>query len=275
MRFPFGFGLSYTSFEFSEFSADEHGARVTVTNSGEVAGAEVVQCYVGRVGEVGVIRPKRELKAFTKVHLDPGESATVELSFDDRTFAHFATATDSWEVETGAYRVEIARNASEVVLSSEVSVSGTVEPDPAATAGLPHYVAGDIPAVTDAEFEVLLGRAIPAPNKGEFGVNDPLQNMVSARNPIARLAARILQDRLAKSEASGHPDLNLLFVTSMPLRAVAKMTNGMVNMPMVYALQRIVNGHFFSGFGQLVAAWWRGRRDAKQLADQFDKATKE
>lgn len=61
----------------------------------------------------------------------------------------------------------------------------------------------------------------------------------------------------------------------MPLRAVAKMTNGMVNMPMVYALQRIVNGHFFSGFGQLVAAWWRGRRDAKQLADQFDKATKE
>lgn len=130
--FPFGYGLSYTDFSYSNLrlSADHIQetetliARVDVTNTGSVPGKEVVQLYVAPP-KADVIRPVRELKGFEKVFLAPGETKTVEFSLDQRSFAYWNTEIHNWFVVSGSYDIEICRNADEVELAQSVQVTGT------------------------------------------------------------------------------------------------------------------------------------------------------
>lgn len=131
VRYPFGHGLSYTTFETSDLQVDATGpdsalARVTVANTGSRIGKHVVQVYVA-AGEAGPVRrPVRELRAFTKVELQPGESRTIELPLDRRAFAFWDTTRDQWVVAEGTYSVEVGANAHEVEVSAAVTLSGDV-----------------------------------------------------------------------------------------------------------------------------------------------------
>jgi beta-glucosidase len=139
VQFPFGHGLSYTTFAIGTPSIDGDIVRVPVTNSGTRAGSEVVQLYVEPVAP-SVVRPVKELKAFAKVHLEPGQSTTVELQLDERAFAYWQpdlsayerirgrqTATTGfsmgappsdppagWRVEAGDYRLHIGRSSADI-----------------------------------------------------------------------------------------------------------------------------------------------------------------
>ena len=120
VRYPFGFGLSYTSFELTDLAASSRGAAVTVTNTGDRAGAHVVQVYVSAPkGELA--SPRRELRAFAKVALEPGESARVEFDLDDRAFSHWDTRTSSWVMPGGDYLIEVAHSAHDVAASATVT----------------------------------------------------------------------------------------------------------------------------------------------------------
>lgn len=127
--FPFGHGLSYTTFEYSNLWVEKSSIKeseklnvsVDVTNTGNRAGKEVIQLYVAGKGGT-VIRPVRELRAFDKIELEPGETKTVKFTLDSRAFAYWETEISDWYVESGAYEIQIARSASEIVLSSEVHV---------------------------------------------------------------------------------------------------------------------------------------------------------
>lgn len=126
--FPFGFGLGYTSFAVSDLEVDATGfeadgrvsVSVTVENTGRRAGSEVVQVYVS-APDATVSRPAKELKAFAKVHLGPGERQRVTLELDDRAFAYYRTEAQHWLVEPGRYVIRVARNAADPGLSAEVS----------------------------------------------------------------------------------------------------------------------------------------------------------
>ncbi|WP_228479344.1 family 78 glycoside hydrolase catalytic domain [Microbacterium atlanticum] len=131
VRYPFGHGLSYSTFTYEglEVAAsgyDEATVRVVVRNDGAVAGAEVLQVYVAPAA-APVRRPVRELGAFTKVHLAAGESAVVELTLERRAFAYWDVVKDRWRVEPGAYRIELGRSSSDVVLSEALELAGDVE----------------------------------------------------------------------------------------------------------------------------------------------------
>lgn len=131
VRYPFGHGLSYTTFETRGVEVEATGpdsaiARVTVTNTGARAGKHVVQVYVAAGGAGPVRRPVRELRAFTKVELQPGESRTIDLPLDRRAFAYWDTTRDEWVVAEGTYSVEVGANAHEVVAAAPVSLSGDV-----------------------------------------------------------------------------------------------------------------------------------------------------
>ena len=125
--FPFGFGLGYTSFALSELELDDSrfesdgvvAVSVTVENTGRRAGSEVVQLYVS-APEASVPRPARELKAFEKVHLGPGERQRVTLELDDRASAYYRTEAQHWLVEPGRYVIRAARDAADAGLSGEV-----------------------------------------------------------------------------------------------------------------------------------------------------------
>ncbi|MFD6166431.1 glycoside hydrolase family 3 C-terminal domain-containing protein [Oerskovia sp. NPDC060287] len=266
VAFPFGFGLSYTTFAYADLEVDAEGVTFTLTNTGDVAGAEVAQLYVGRRGTDGVHRPVRELKGFAKVHLEPGESQRVRIAFDRFTFRHFSTATGTWETEGGTWTLEVGSDVETVLLSAEHVLTGTA-PGATVPAVPQQYRTGEVTDVPDDAFASLLGRPLAARGRatGPLGVNSPLSDLEHARSPLARVAYRELARRIARAEAKGTPDLNLLFLRGMPFRAIAKMTNGAVSMDMAAALVTIVNGRFFRGTGDLVSAFLRNRRSTRRM----------
>lgn len=266
VKYPFGYGLSYTTFAYSDLVVEETGVRLTVTNTGDQAGSEVVQLYVGKE-DSAFYRPRKELKGFKKVYLEVGQSEQVFIPFDDYTFRYFNIATEKYEVEGGAYQLSIGASSEDVRLVGEVFKEGTtaVLSD---RETLPSYFSGHVMDVSDEEFSTLLGRPVPVESWSvgqELRVNDPLSKMQYAKSGLARLVFKILHGLLKKAEAKGKPDLNLLFMYNMPFRALAKMTGDMLDQEMVAGILTMVNGHFFKGVGQL----WKGFRAKQKYQKQL------
>lgn len=132
--FPFGYGLSYTAFDYSNLRVDKKKFKdtdtvtvtVDVTNTGKMAGKEVVQLYVADK-ESAVIRPEKELRDFAKVELMPGETKTVSFTLGKRAFAYYNTTIHDWHVETGEFAIQIGRSSRDIVLQETVTVESTVK----------------------------------------------------------------------------------------------------------------------------------------------------
>lgn len=132
--FPFGYGLSYTAFDYSNLRVDKKKFKdtdtvtvtVDVTNTGKMAGKEVVQLYVADK-ESAVIRPEKELRDFAKVELMPGETKTVSFTLGKRAFAYYNTTIHDWHVETGEFVIQIGRSSRDIVLQETVTVESTVK----------------------------------------------------------------------------------------------------------------------------------------------------
>ena len=260
VRFPFGFGLSYTTFAYSNLTVTDKGVTFALKNTGDRAGDEVVQLYISLSGGK-VIRPARELKGFARVHLEAGEEKAVTIPFDEYTFRYFNVQTNKFEVEDGAYDILIAASSEDIRLRGTLEVKGTGAPDPYAASNpakvklLDCYRACDVHAVPDASFAALLGHPIPQKNwdrNRPLELNDTIRQMAYAKNPICRMVAKLLGSMIDKAIASGKPDLNLLFIYNITFRGMGKMMDGMITMDMADDIRFIANGHFFRGVGRLV-----------------------
>ncbi|ODT41319.1 MAG: glycosyl hydrolase [Microbacterium sp. SCN 70-200] len=273
VAFPFGFGLSYTSFALTALEVGDDGASVTITNSGDRDGADVVQLYVGRVGESAVPRAATELKGYAKVRLAAGESRRLHLPFTERTFRHFDVATGAWQVEAGRFRITVGRHSDDTTLWAEIERAGTV-PARALPQALAAYESAQLDQVTDAAFTHLLGRPVPSAvwGDGPLGLNDSIDRLAVARSPLARFAFGILDGRRRKAEASGTPDLNILFIFNGPFRVISKMSGGMATSRLTDAVLTLVNGQTLRGLGRVVAAYFSGRRAEKTSRRAFDAA---
>lgn len=264
VQYPFGFGLSYTTFEYSNLAVDDHGATCTIKNTGKMAGAEVVQMYVG-CQKSKVFRPAKELKAFQKVYLESGESKKVKLVFDDKTFRYWNVKTNSWEIEPVGYTIYIGASSRDIRLSQEITYEGTAGVSPYDQNDLHSYFSGSIRNVSNDEYERLLGYSIPEDGwAGELTVNDAVCQMYYAKSRIARLVYKILTQIKNNNEKKGKPDLNLLFIYNIPFRGIAKMTGGMVSMEMVEGIVAMVNGHFFKGAKETVVGFFKNRNENKK-----------
>ncbi len=262
--YPFGFGLSYTSFSYSDLKITEDGISVTVKNDGSYDGAEVVQMYVG-LPNARVFRAEKELKGFKKVFLKAGESKTVEILFDDKTFRYFNIDTNKWEVEEGDYEIKVGAGSADIRLTGICQREGTTDVYPYSSKELSSYYSGNITNVSSQEYEELLGRVIPDGKwSGKLTENDAFCQMYYAKSGLARLVFKKLAAMKKKAEDSGKPDLNTLFIYNMPFRAMAKMTAGVVDMEMVHGIVKIVNGHFFSGLSQVISGYFRNSRLNKE-----------
>ncbi|WP_411735794.1 beta-glucosidase family protein [Paenibacillus sp. M2] len=130
--FPFGYGLSYTTFEYADLKVDrteltdqdEVNVQVRVTNTGDRAGKEIVQLYVSDV-ESTVIRPVRELKGFAKVALEPGESKVVSFTLNKRSFAYYNVDMKDWHVETGEFEIQVGSSSRDIHVHTRVNVEST------------------------------------------------------------------------------------------------------------------------------------------------------
>ena len=250
VAFPFGYGLSYTSFAYSDLKVTADSVTLTVTNTGARDGAEIVQVYIAKPG-AEIFRPAQELKAFARVPLAAGESRTVTLPLDDKAFRYWNTRTDCWEVEGGRYEVRVGASSADIRLTANVDIRGTNAPDPYAGKALPHYKSGSVQNVPDAEWEALLGHPIPQ-DKVKIDRNMTLGELNHSRSPLGWLIWAVLTALLNASFKKGKPDLNVLFQYNMPLRALAKMTSGAISMGMVDGIVMELQGFWIIGLVRVI-----------------------
>lgn len=250
VAFPFGYGLSYTSFAYSNLQAASNGVTLTVTNTGKRAGAEIVQLYAAKPG-AEVFRPAQELKGFAKVQLQPGESKTVTIPLDDKAFRYWNTKTDSWEVEGGSYELRVGASSADIRLTAVVEVAGTGAPNPYAGKHLPHYTSGKVQSVPDDEWATLLGRPVQQ-GKVKIDRNMTLGELNHSRSPLGWLIWLVLTALLNASYKRGKPDLNVQFQYNMPLRALAKMTSGAISMGMVDGIVMELQGFWIIGLVRVI-----------------------
>ncbi len=262
VTFPFGHGLSYTTFTYDNLKADKDEVTFEITNAGDVDGDEVAQVYVA-FPDSKIMRPARELKGFARVSLKAGETRQVTVRLDDKAFRYFNVGTNSWEIESGTYEILVGASVRDIRLKAAVEIQGTDAEIPE-TAKAGFLTVGELSGVPDAAFSALIGRDIPESSYGEtFSINDPLDQLGRAKNPIARLVFRIMDSRRKKSLAAGKPDLNILFMFNMPFRGTAKMTGGMITMKMADAIVFMVNGHWHRGLGRLIGRFFRKKKLSK------------
>jgi len=232
-RFAFGHGGSYTTFEWSAASVSGSGCdltvEVTVTNTGERTGSEVVQVYVHDV-ESTVYRPRRELRGFTKAHLAPGASEVVTVALDERAFAFFDVDDERWRVEAGEFDLLVSASSIDVRDTIRVDIPGdtiTAPPSGADGPGRRRFVA------SDAEFTAMLGHPIPEPVPVlPFTTNTVVDELDATRlgRGVKRLI-RSIADRQRSKMLGSDPDpvvedLTKRMVDEAPLRLLVAMSGG-------------------------------------------------
>lgn len=270
VMYPFGYGLSYTKFKYSDIEADRDKVSFYIENTGEFAGEEIAQLYIG-LKESKIFRAKLELKGFEKVFLNSGEKKKVTILFDDKAFRFYNVATNAFEIESGEYDIYIGSSCVDIRLQSTLKVEGNAAVFPYNNKKeLYSYFEGNVTNISDEEYRTLLGREIPDGRwSGELGINDALCQMYYAKSFIARHAYKVLDKRLKKSLEAGVPDLNTLFQFNMPFRAIGKMSNGQVSMEMVDAILLLVNGHFFKGLTGIIKGYFKNRKANKIYKEKF------
>ena len=250
VRFPFGYGMSYTTFAYSDMSADEQGVSLTVTNTGSVAGTEIVQLYTAKKNSE-LFRPAKELKGFARVTLAPGEKQRITIMLDDKAFRFWNVKANRWEIEGGEYELLVGASVEDIRLCEKISVHGTATVHPYEDRNLDCYYKGNVLHVSDADFEKLLGHPIPN-GKTKIDRNLTLGELNHARSPLGWLVWLVLTILLDASYKRGKPDLNILFQYNMPLRALAKMTNGAISMGMVDGIVMELQGFWILGLVRVI-----------------------
>ena len=250
VRFPFGYGMSYTTFAYSDMAADEQGVSLTVTNTGSVAGTEIVQLYIAKKNSE-LFRPAKELKGFARVTLAPGEKQRITIMLDDKAFRFWNVKANRWEIEGGEYELLVGASVEDIRLCEKISVHGTATVHPYEDRDLDCYHKGNVLHVSDADFEKLLGHPIPN-GKTKIDRNLTLGELNHARSPLGWLVWLVLTILLDVSYKRGKPDLNILFQYNMPLRALAKMTNGAISMGMVDGIVMELQGFWILGLVRVI-----------------------
>ena len=231
-----------------------------VRNTGERAGKEVLQLYVKPTASTA-FRPVKELKAFTKVDLQPGEEKEIHFELDRRAFAHYSTSLKDWQVETGEYQVLVGASSEDIRCQEKVWIESS-QPEAAILERDRHPSYHDFPAdaaVTQADFEFLIEGAVPenlAETKGTYTLNTPVGDLSGSW--VGRWFFHFLEkqiDELVKDDPDGPNALMMReVVKGLPLRALALMGGERVNRGMLDGLLDIVNGRFFKGLIKVLRA---------------------
>lgn len=256
VKYPFGYGLSYTTFEYSDIKADKNGVTFTVTNTGAVKGKEIAQLYVGKPdGEI--FRPAKELKGFTKLELEPGESKSVTIPFDDKTFRYFNVVTDGWEIEGGTYALYVGASSADIRLNASVEIEGTGAVNPYNREELPSYYSGDVKNVGDAEFEKLLGHKPPTAEypfrnkrKTRMVIDDncTVADLRYSKRWVGRAFSGVIRFAIKFLRGIGKrttANTLVMGVLHQPVRGIAKF--GGMSRRQLEGLKLMFNGHFFKG----------------------------
>jgi beta-glucosidase len=266
--FPFGHGLSYASFEYSDLklkrakSPDGEAVIVSlkVKNTGNVAGKEIVQVYVRDV-ESTVFRPAKELKGFAKVDLNAGEVTGVTIELDRRAFAFYDVVQRDWIVEAGDFEILVGASSQDIHLTDTIQLASTqMATSPADRERLAtYYDLSKGTPVSQSDFEALLGQTVPpnqGPQKGNYTLNTPIGDMSDSftGRQLFKIIEKQIYQMIQGLEDTPTAMLFQAMVQEMPLRATLMMGDGPLNREMLDALVTMINGQFIKGLGAFLKA---------------------
>lgn len=264
--FPFGYGLSYTQFEYSNLvlsaneikDSDTLKVSVDVKNVGDVEGKEIVQLYVNDVVS-SVYMPAQQLKAFEKVSLKPQEKKTVTFSLDKRSFAFYSVNAHDWQVESGEFKIMVGASSRDIRLTASLSVNSKDKIDETPLNENSWYNNPSKEIITKEEFVAMSNLKIKddyrIAKKGSFTKDDSFEDM-SHTSGLARFALKLAKTAIRASMKADKNDPNYLMIYEVmktsPLRALAFSSQGMFNMKMVDGVIAIMNGKFFKGVNMVL-----------------------
>ena len=249
VRFPFGYGLSYTEFAYSDLQIQDRTVTATITNTGGVPGSEVVQLYIAPP-RGGIHRPVRELKGFARVELLPGESRQVTFSLDDRSFAVWA---DGWKVPGGSYGVELAASSRDIRLQGFIEVAK--EPLKASEWQTGSWYETLSGSPSREEWEKAMGHSVaivPEAKKGQFTMDNSCLEMKDY-SFIMKIQYMVTENIIVKSFGGKKDYLNPAFkmmmvcATDCPLRASVISSGGAMSDSLARGLLEMANGHYIRG----------------------------
>jgi beta-glucosidase len=261
--FPFGHGLSYTTFAYRDLELTRSGDTVTATfkvkNSGTLAGQETVQLYVRDVQSTA-FRPDKALKGFAKVALAPGQETAVTLVLHRRAFAFYDVGSQDWVVEAGEFEILVGASSRDIRLTATLHLAnGTGTPSPVDKANLDaYYHVSPDHRFSPADFEALLGHPLPAkvtPHKGSYTLNTPICEMRDSfiGRQLYKLINREVEKRIKEGEETPMGAMMRVVVQEMPLRNLSRF-GGPLNRPRLEALLLMINGHLIKGLLALIKA---------------------
>ena len=266
VMYPFGYGLSYTKFAYSDLVLSPKGATFKIKNVGDVAGKEVAQMYIG-LKDSKIFRAAKELKGFVKVLLQPGEEKEVFIPFDEYSFRYFNVATNKWEVEEGDYDISIGASSKDIWLKERLHVKGTTTVVPYEKEKCELYFSGDVSNVPNSQFAYVLGRDIPDGKlkfhkKKRIIVNyyTTVEQLRYAKGFAGRFFAWGLRVGIGFMKVFNPKMANTMImgVYHLPMRGLSRMTGGAIHWSQLDGLIMMFNGHFFKG-------WHKFRKEGRAI----------
>ncbi|MGM0900619.1 MAG: beta-glucosidase [Bacillota bacterium] len=242
--FPFGHGLSYTKFEYSDLKVSSQSVSFTIKNIGDVAGEEIAQVYIKPLSS-RIFRANKELKGLSKVYLKPGESKQVKIDLDDHAFAYYNTVVNGWSVESGQYELQVGSSIEDIRLLDTLGVEGDDAEPGYDKEMLKNYYQADVHHIGDEEFHRLLGYTPTSPfwnRKKKLGYNDTIaqgrykKGLGKFLYLIVLLAKKILFLLGKPLQAN-----NVMFVMNMPFRQIPRFSQGKISKKMIERVLKLIN----------------------------------
>ena len=252
VRYPFGHGLSYTSFEYSNLEINGKNVNISIKNTGYMAGSEVVQLYVAPKNE-GYFRPVRELRGFDKVYLVPGESKTISFTLDDTSFAIWS---NGWKVPSGEYIIEIGSSSRDIRLAESITVSGENLEWSCPNSWYQTLLGNP----TREEWEKLMGRSVPLsvePRKGEFTMDNSCLEMKnhSFMMWVQYLVTKsIVSKRIEGKKDMSNPTYKMMITSAVdcPMRSAVINSGGMMGESLARGMVLMANGKLIKGIVAMI-----------------------
>ncbi len=275
VRFPFGFGLSYTEFRVDDVSLKDKVVEFRISNIGNFEGSEVIQLYITRKDNSNIFRSKNTLVGFKKIHLDCNESTVVSIEISEDAFRYFDVVRDEFCVEKGMYMISLGNSIKNSFWTTDIYIDKTLK-YPLIESNqieqfrkdmLIEYFNGSIKEISNHQFDNLMINTIRNINVEDNCIhyNSTFSELKNSKSIIGKLIYKILNELKLKSEKKGKPDLNLLFIFHMPFRNLSKMTSGAINMEMVDNLLLIFNGKNIRGIFRLIISSIKHKFEKKYI----------
>ena len=252
VRYPFGHGLSYTSFEYSGLQINDKNVSVSIKNTGNVAGSEVVQLYVAPKTQ-GIFRPTRELRGFEKIFLLPGESKTVSFALDNRSFSVWS---NGWKIPHGEYIIEIGSSSRDIRLSQSINISG----EDVESNYLNSWYHTLLGTPTREEWEKLMGHSVPLsrePKKGEFNMDNTCLEMkkYSLMMKIQYVVTKsIISKGIEGKKDMSNPTYKMMLTSAAdcPMRSAVINSGGMMGESLARGMVLMANGKPIRGIAAMM-----------------------